>query len=223
MKRVTKPGRARRPARIGGFTLIEMLVAITILAVIALLSWRGLDATIRGRDGIISNLNQTRMLGRYFSQMQFDLLNLVTADEVFGPPLRIRPNELVLVRHLNVGGGPTFVQVVRYRRNGDQLIRSASAPLASLAELDDALHHMDQFAGVVVANSARSMQLAVWIAPTGWTTSQSVVDQAYADFLSQHGIANITALYTPLPRGLRFSVTLGTPPVEYVRMLPLGQ
>lgn len=79
--------RARRRAR--GFTLIEMLVAIALLAVIALLSWRGLDATIRGRDSIASNLTQTRLLGRYFSQLQFDLLNLVTADEVFGPPLRI--------------------------------------------------------------------------------------------------------------------------------------
>jgi len=220
MKHATRRDRA---ARIGGFTLIEMLVAITILAVIALLSWRGLDATIRGRDDVIANLNQTRMLGRYFSQMQFDLLNLVTADEVFGPPLRIRPNELVLVRHLNVGGGPTFVQVVRYRRNGGELIRSASPPLASLVELEDALHHMDRFASVVVTDSARSMQLSVWIAPTGWTTSQAVVEQAYADFLSKHGITNITSLYIPLPRGLRFAVTLGTPPVEYVRMLPLGQ
>src|SRR5215831_1420725 len=108
--------RARRRAR--GFTLIEMLVAIALLAVIALLSWRGLDATIRGRDDIASNLAQTRLLGRYFSQLQFDLMNLVTADEVFGPPLRIRPNELVMVRRLGVGGGPAHVQVVRYRLKG---------------------------------------------------------------------------------------------------------
>jgi general secretion pathway protein J len=37
-------------SRARGFTLIEMLVAIALLAVIALLSWRGLDSTIRGRD-----------------------------------------------------------------------------------------------------------------------------------------------------------------------------
>jgi phosphonate C-P lyase system protein PhnG len=51
----------------------------------------------------------------------------------------MRPGELVLVRHLGVGGGPTFVQVVRYQLKGRQLIRSASAPLASLAALADAL------------------------------------------------------------------------------------
>ena len=117
MKRATDPRAAAR-ARARGFTLIEMLVAIALLAVIALLSWRGLDATIRGRDDIASNLAQTRLLGRYFSQLQFDLTNLVTPDEVFGPPLRIRPGELVMVRHLGVGGGPTQMQVVRYQLRG---------------------------------------------------------------------------------------------------------
>ena len=65
MKRATDPRAAAR-ARARGFTLIEMLVAIALLAVIAL-PWRGLDATIRGRDDIASNLAQTRLLGRYFS------------------------------------------------------------------------------------------------------------------------------------------------------------
>ncbi|OJB40584.1 type II secretory pathway protein [Burkholderia ubonensis] len=220
MKRGADPRAARR-AR--GFTLIEMLVAIALLAVIALLSWRGLDATIRGRDDIASNLAQTRLIGRYFSQLQFDLLNLVTADEVFGPPLRLRPNELVLVRHLGVGDGPTHVQVVRYQLKGRELARSASQPLASLAELEDALHHMDDFAKVVVSRDARAMQLAVWIAPGGWTASQAVIEQAYAQFLAQHGISNITSLGMPLPRGVRFAVALGAPSVEYERTIPIGQ
>ncbi|KWO58357.1 type II secretory pathway protein [Burkholderia ubonensis] len=220
MKRGADPRAARR-AR--GFTLIEMLVAIALLAVIALLSWRGLDATIRGRDDIASNLAQTRLLGRYFSQLQFDLLNLVTADEVFGPPLRLRPNELVLVRHLGVGGGPAHVQVVRYQLKGRELARSASQPLASLAELEDALRHMDDFAKVVVSRDARAMQLAVWIAPGGWTASQAVIEQAYAQFLAQHGISNITSLGMPLPRGVRFAVALGMPSVEYERTIPIGQ
>ncbi|NTZ07071.1 PulJ/GspJ family protein [Burkholderia metallica] len=213
----------RGAGRARGFTLIEMLVAIALLAVIALLSWRGLDATIRGRDDIASNLAQTRLLGRYFSQLQFDLVNLVTADEVFGPPLRIRPNELVMVRHLGVGGGPTQMQVVRYRLNGRELVRSASQPLASLAEVEDALHHMDAFARVVVSNDARTMQLSVWIPPGGWTTSQTVIEQTYAQFLAQHGVSNITSLGMPLPRGVRFAVTMGAPAVEYVRTIPIGQ
>ncbi|MCA8320110.1 PulJ/GspJ family protein [Burkholderia cepacia] len=220
MKRAANP---RAAARARGFTLIEMLVAITLLAVIALLSWRGLDATIRGRDDIASNLAQTRLLGRYFSQLQFDLMNLVTPDEVFGPPLRIRPGELVMVRHLGVGGGPTQMQVVRYQLNGRELVRSASQPLASLAEVDDALHRMDALARVVVSNDARSMQVSVWIPPGGWTTSQADIEQSYAQFLAQHGISNSTSIGVPVPRGVRFSVTMGAPTVEYVRTIPIGQ
>ncbi|NIF68098.1 prepilin-type N-terminal cleavage/methylation domain-containing protein [Burkholderia sp. Cy-647] len=218
MKRATE---ARRRAR--GFTLIEMLVAIALIAVIALLSWRGLDSTIRGRDTISGNLAQTRLLGRYFSQLQFDLLNLVSADEVFGAPLRIHANELVLVRHAGIGAGPTFVQVVRYQLRGHALLRSASPPLASLAELADALKQMDRFASVTASNDARSMQLSVWIAPGGWTGNQAAIEQVYAQFLAQHGVSNTTTLGMPLPRGLRLAVTLGSPPVDYVRMIQIGQ
>ncbi|MCA3781882.1 MAG: prepilin-type N-terminal cleavage/methylation domain-containing protein [Burkholderia sp.] len=220
MKRAAEP---RAAARARGFTLIEMLVAIALLAVIALLSWRGLDATIRGRDDIASNLAQTRLLGRYFSQLQFDLTNLVTPDEVFGPPLRIRPNDLVMVRHLGVGGGPAQMQVVRYQLKGRELVRSASQPLASLADVEDALQHMDAFTRVVVSNDARTMQLSVWIPPGGWTMSQAVVEQAYAQFLAQHGISNSTSIGAPVPRGVRFAVTMGAPAVEYVRTIPIGQ
>ncbi|PTB22445.1 type II secretory pathway protein [Trinickia symbiotica] len=209
--------------RVRGFTLIEMLVAIALLAVIALLSWRGLDTTIRGRDDVTTNLAETRLLGRYFSQLQFDLMNLVTADEVFGPPLRIRRNELVLVRHLDVGNGATQVQVVRYQLKGRELSRSASQPLSTLSQLDEALHHMDDFAGVVASDSARSMSLEVWVPPSGWTSSQSTIEDAYARFLEKHGISSHTSVGMPLPRGIRFSVAIGAPPVEYVRMIPIGQ
>ncbi|WP_230949628.1 hypothetical protein [Burkholderia pseudomultivorans] len=147
----------------------------------------------------------------------------MTADEVVGPPLRLRSNELVLVRHVGVGGGPTHVQVVRYALSGRKLTRSASGPLASLADLEHALHHMDAFPSVVVSRDARTMQLSVWIAPTGWTASQVDVEQTYAKFLAQHGLSNIASLGMPLPRGIRFAVALGTPPVEYVRTMPIGQ
>ncbi|CAB3748124.1 PulJ/GspJ family protein [Paraburkholderia solisilvae] len=221
MRRAIRPPRA--VARTAGFTLIEMLVAIALLAVIAVLAWRGLDATVRGRDDVTANLAETRLLGRYFSQLQFDMMNLVTADEVFGPPLRIRRDELVLIRHLGVGNAPTQVQVVRYRLKDHELMRSASQPLSSLSQLADALHHMDDFASVVASDRATGMQLAVWVPQVGWTSDQKAVDNSYALFLEKHGISNGTSVGMPLPRGIRFVVTIGTPPVEFVRTLPIGQ
>ncbi|WP_144152949.1 type II secretion system protein J [Paraburkholderia sp. BCC1885] len=209
--------------RIGGFTLIEMLVAIALLAIVALLSWRGLDATIRGRDDVVSNLTQTRALGRYFSQLQYDLLNLVTADEVFGSPLRIQPDELVLVRHIGVGNGPTRLQVVRYQMKAHQLLRSASQPVSTLSQLNDALQHMDRFANVAASGNVRSMDLSVWVPPVGWTSNQGVVEASYAQFLAAHGVSNTASLGKPLPRGIRFDVAIGTPPTEFIRTIPIGQ
>ncbi|CAB3772439.1 PulJ/GspJ family protein [Paraburkholderia humisilvae] len=221
MKRIDSP--SRTGTRAAGFTLIEMLVAIALLAVIAVLAWRGLDATVRGRDDVTSNLAETRLLGRYFSQLQFDMLNLVTADEVFGPPLRIRRDELVLIRHLNGGNGLTQVQVVRYWLKDHQLMRSASQPLSSLSQLADALHHMDNFASVVVSDRARAMSLAVWVPPVGWTSDQKMIDECYARFLAQHGIRTELAAGMPVPRGIRFGLSMGTPPIDFVRTIPIGQ
>ena len=127
-----------------------------------------------------------------------------------------------MVRHLGVGGGPTQMQVVRYQLKGRELVRSASQPLASLAEVDDALHHMDAFARVVVSNDARSMQLSVWIPPGGWTTSRPPSNSLCAVSRA----ARHQQLHVDRRAGaarVRFLVTMGAPAVEYVRTIPIGQ
>jgi general secretion pathway protein J len=221
MKRCVRRASARSAS--SGFTLIEMLVAIALLAVIAVLSWRGLDATIRGRDDIVGNLSQTREFGRYFSQLQFDALNLVSPQEVFGPPIRMKPDELVLVRHLTVGSTPTHLQVTRYQLKGHQLMRSASPPLSTLAQLNHSLQHMDDYAGVVVSRNVHSMGISVWMIPGGWTDQQATIADAYARFLAAHGIGTTTSISVPLPRGIRLTVATLAPVTEYVRTIPLGQ
>jgi general secretion pathway protein J len=223
MKSVARGIRVR-PRAAFGFTLIEMLVAIALLAVVAMLSWRGLDATIRSRNDIVENLSQTRELGKYFAQLQYDALNVVAPEEVFGAPLRMRPNELVLVRHLGTGsGGLTQLQVVRYQLKGHELLRSASPPLSSLSQLNDALQHMDTFAGVVVSDQARAMGISVWLAPGGWTDRQAIISDEYARFLSTHGVSTVATRAMPLPRGIRLTVTTVAPVAEYVRTVPLGR
>ena len=51
---------ARRPVPADGFTLIELLVAIGILAMVAVLGWRGLDSIMRSREVLTGQLEQAR-------------------------------------------------------------------------------------------------------------------------------------------------------------------
>ncbi len=56
-----------------GFTLIELLIAAALLAVLAVLSWRGLDAVLASRRQIVASSDELRALMVAFSQLDEDL------------------------------------------------------------------------------------------------------------------------------------------------------
>lgn len=62
---------ARRAQR--GFTLLELLIAVALMAVLAVLCWRGLDSVIRARDVITAQSDELRALSAAFTQMEDDL------------------------------------------------------------------------------------------------------------------------------------------------------
>jgi len=83
MKRGTGPrrphGAALRGAR--GFTLLELLVAITILALIAVFSWRGLDQVVRTREVLAQQQAVLDAGQRLFARLARDI-NRARAVEV---------------------------------------------------------------------------------------------------------------------------------------------
>src|SRR5713101_5788810 len=97
-------------ARRTGFTLIELLVAISILAIIAVLGWRGLDGIVRARIALNSDLAQTRGMQLAFAQLQSD------AEQV--PRLTGRAtlaadqDRLTLIRTVYGENQPSRLQVV---------------------------------------------------------------------------------------------------------------
>ena len=64
--------RARRIAT-RGFTLLEVLVACALLAVLAVISWRGLESVLSARDRITSYSDDLRAMTVAFSQIDEDL------------------------------------------------------------------------------------------------------------------------------------------------------
>ena len=63
----------RRRAGARGFTLLELLVAVTLMSVLALMSWRALDALIDARERISRSGDELRALVVAFAQLEEDL------------------------------------------------------------------------------------------------------------------------------------------------------
>jgi general secretion pathway protein J len=62
-----------RPAKSHGFTLIEVLVAISVMALMSLMAWRGLDGMLRSQSGMQSRADDIRTLQAGLAQWQTDL------------------------------------------------------------------------------------------------------------------------------------------------------
>ncbi|OWW18891.1 PulJ/GspJ family protein [Noviherbaspirillum denitrificans] len=122
-----------------GFTLIELLVAITIMAIVAVLGWRGLDTIVRSRVSLNQELDQTRGLQLAFAQMQSDTGHIAKVEDIGRRPvLSVQAGRLTLVRMVFAENQPSRVQVVAYRIEGGLLTRRESIPTRDLKELDTA-------------------------------------------------------------------------------------
>lgn len=63
-----------------GFTLIELMVAIGILALVALLSWRGLDVMVRAQQGTQARSDQIAVVQTALAQWRTDLDAMLPAS-----------------------------------------------------------------------------------------------------------------------------------------------
>jgi general secretion pathway protein J len=91
----------RRGGRSKGFTLIEVLVALLIMAVLATLSWQGLDGILRGRDGSRAAIDRSVRLATVLAQWEQDLMAVVDTQQV--PPLGFDGQTLRLTRRVDGG------------------------------------------------------------------------------------------------------------------------
>jgi general secretion pathway protein J len=149
-----------------GFTLVELLVAIGILAMVAVLGWRGLDGIVRARVALTSEMENTRGMQLAFAQMQSDCENAARDLLDKRAFLQIDNDRLTLVRTVFTEAEPSRLQVVSYRIVNGTLVRRESAPTRDLVQLDllwqAALTDADTTPPVALHPGVAGMQLLMW-------------------------------------------------------------
>ena len=202
------------PIKVLGFTLIEVLVAISILALMAVMSWRGLDGMARTQTQTQAHSDEVQTLQSGLAQWGADLdamlpLPQVNAIDWDGRVLRITRRS----RNANDEGVLVVGWTRRVVNGSGQWLRWQSPPLHTRADLMQAW----QTAALWAQNpSDEARKLEVTIVPlTQWQIFYYRND-AWSNPLSSDAGSNAT---TPAVVG-ESAIPLG---VRLVLTLPPGQ
>ncbi|WP_233851843.1 PulJ/GspJ family protein [Paraburkholderia sp. HD33-4] len=192
-----------------GFTLIELLVAIAILAVIAVLSWRGLDQIIRGRTTITNAMEDERVFAQLFDQIRIDARQAASDDETTQvSAISVTGNTLQIVRHIVLPGTAPRLQVVRYQISSGRVVRFASPPLGNVGQLWRALHGNEEgWSSVQLMGGVGSISARMYVPKLGWTTNMNDVETALTQAINNLKVPQLGN--APMPRsvtGLEVSV-----------------
>ena len=166
--------RERRNRAQSGLTLVELLVAISVLGFVAVLGWRGLDSIVRARIALTSDLEQTRGMQLSFAQLQSDCAHLASASVLSGRiPLVLGQGQLTMVRTVYADNQPSRLQVISYRVKDGLLTRRESAATRDLRQLDfywqNAVNDTQTSPPVVLQSGVADMTMRLWI-NGGWRT-----------------------------------------------------
>lgn len=150
-----------------GFTLIELLVAIAVLAIIAVMGWRGLDSIIRARVGLNHELEHSRGAQISFVQLENDCAHLVSESMLpRRENIRAFDQQLILIRTVYEDNQASKLQVVAYRVKDGIFTRRESLPTRELAILDGdwqrAVGGVDDMPVVVLQQDVTGFQMRTW-------------------------------------------------------------
>ena len=158
-----------------GFTLIEVLVTITILAVLAGMAWQGIDSIVRTKAISEQRLDAVLRLNTVLAQWDADLSTL--HDTAVVPPLQFDGASLRLTRRTDLG-----VQMVVWTLRDGIWHRWAAPPVTRSSELQDVWLRSQQLLGneagkVRALPGLEQWQVYFW-RNNAWTNPQSTGDVA---------------------------------------------
>jgi len=157
-----------------GFTLVEVLVALFIMAILAGLAWRGIDALVRARDGSQALIERTLRLNTVLTQWEQDLAALHESPAV--PPLSFDGRTLRLTRVADGG-----VRLVAWALHDGAWQRWAGPVTTRVAALQEGWLASQQLQGAEAAQLRVLEGVDSWqvyfYRGNAWTNAQSSGDK----------------------------------------------
>ena len=163
-----------------GFTLVEVLVAMVIMSIMAVMAWQGVDGIVRTRAASQARLEQTLRLDTVIAQWDQDLASLQKTSAV-PAVLSCDGASVRLIRHT-----PQGVQVVawsfRSDANGGAWVRWAGPAVTTTGALQESWMQSLQLQGAEAGSLRTLTGLSGWkvyfYRGNAWTNCQSSGDVA---------------------------------------------
>jgi general secretion pathway protein J len=186
-----------------GFTLVEVLVALLIMAILSTMAWQGVDGMVRARDASQEAAERTLRLTTVMAQWEQDLGSLYDNPSV--PAIAFDGANLRLAR-ATPGGAQVVVWSLR-----EGVWRRWASPIVQRAfELQQAWLISQQLIGtedqqVRLLDGVTQWQV-YFFRGNAWSNAQSSADIAPAPSTGQPAAPNARAA---LPSGVRMVISLG--------------
>ena len=213
--------------RARGFTLLELLVAITLLAILAVIAWRGLDSMTRTHEALAQRDERIEALKTAYAQFDADCTQLADPNTLSRSPIEVDANRVLMVRDRRDDGQPPAWQVVLYRIVDGRLERLQSQPITNRGDLRGALDNLRQGGGgaarYLLATNVDSISARAWIEPGGWMDNTGALSATlFPAGSNTTTLAGLPSASTPAASGVPANNTGVVVPAASVRAVELA-
>ena len=203
--------------RARGFTLVELLVALFAMALLAVMSWRGLDGMTRAQAATSARADEVLTLQVGLAQWSADLDAVV---QMPGASALDWNGRVLRMTRRDTTSPMSGVLVAAWTLRSGQWLRWQSPPLTTRGQLDQAWLQADQWSQTP-GDAERRLEVAVtplqewkifYFRSDAWTNPQS--SDAASPAVSLAGLtpeaaASVAAQTTPvIPEGVRLVLAL---------------
>jgi general secretion pathway protein J len=160
-----------------GFTLIELMVAVSLMAVLSVICWRGLDTVLRARDNLAVVGDELKSMTIAFTQFDEDLRRSWPMRQLVPQVPSIRAMAVegggsIDLELLREGGGaldPVRAERVRYRLDKQTLQRGFSPYVAGAAA------QLNPWVWQDLIGQVQSTNFKLWVKGQGWIAAEALI------------------------------------------------